>query len=97
MTPGQVTTPILWGACVIVALLLHCVWRSYPLASLVAAIVAMGVDQVALQAAYLLMQGETNAYGIARFFVFFPVALALAFAVGLPFLLLRQRRGRDVA
>lgn len=42
--------------------------------------------------AYVLMQGQVDAYGIARMFFFFPVALVFAFAIGLPFLLLRHRR-----
>jgi hypothetical protein len=64
---------------------------------LVAAVLAMVLDQVALQVAYVLMQGQTDVYGVARMFFFFPVALLFAFVIGLPFLLLRRRRKDDVA
>jgi ABC-type sulfate transport system permease component len=92
MTPGQATSPILWSACVVVPLIFHCVWRSYLLASLTAAAVAMTVDQIGLQAAYLVMQGDFNPYGLVRAFLFFPIALIVALVVGLPFAL-RRRAG----
>jgi ABC-type sulfate transport system permease component len=90
MTPGQATSPLLWGACVIVPLIFHSVWRSYLLASLSAAAVAMMVDQIGLQAAYMIMRGDFEPYGLARAFIFFPLALVIALVVGLPFALRRR-------